>query len=130
MITLPPTFPLPFWFFISPLLFTLPLHFLHHFFFLIFLLFFSSFYFCINSISFLPFNSYFSHEKTVSTLSLSRFLFFLKTLIKVDGFFFLMCYGIVFFKFPITKSSLSFVGLVVFWFGLILNSFGNKNLSL
>ena len=41
-----------------------------------------------------------------------------------------MCYGIVFFKFPITESSLSFVGLVEFWFGLILNFFGNKNLSL
>ena len=62
-ITLPPTYPLPFCFFISSPLSTLPLHFLHHFFFLIFLLFFSSFNFCINLILFLPFNIYFSHEK-------------------------------------------------------------------
>ena len=80
-VTLPPIFPFPFCFFIFPLLFTLPLHFLHYFLFIIYLLFFSSFYFCINSISFLPFNSYFSHEKIVSTLSFSRFLFFLITLI-------------------------------------------------
>ena len=63
--------------------------------------------FCINLISFLLFNPYFSHTKNVSTLSLSlsllcfgKFLFFLKTLIKVVGFFFFffffnMCFGIV-----------------------------------
>ena len=49
--------------------------------------------FCINSISFLSFNSYFSHEKNCEyslSLSLSRFLFFLIILIKVDGFFFFL----------------------------------------
>ena len=54
--------------------------------------------FCINLISFLPFNSYFSHiYKNVSFLSLSLlsfggFLFFLITLIKVDGSIFFLQY--------------------------------------
>ena len=40
--------------------------------------------FCINLISFPPFNLYFSHTKNVNTLSLGGFLFFLIALIQVD----------------------------------------------
>ena len=47
------------------------------------------FLFCINFISFFSFNPYFSHKKNCE-YSLGGFLFFLITLIKVDGYFFNM----------------------------------------
>ena len=79
--------------FISSLLSTLPLL-LHHFLFLIFWLFFFPILFCLNSISFLPFNPYFSNQKkkseyclSLSLFSFGRFFLFLITLIKGDGFF-------------------------------------------
>ena len=62
----------------------------------IFTIFFPHFCFCINSISFLSFNPYFSHKKTMSSLSLSRFLFFLIPLIKAYGFFFSVLWYCVF----------------------------------
>ena len=79
--SLPPTFPLSLCLFISLLLFTLPLNFFYHSLFLIFQLFFSLILFCINLILFIPFNPYFFHTKTVSTFSLSQFLFSLIALI-------------------------------------------------
>ena len=67
------------------------------------------------------FNPYFSHTKCEFSLSLflSEFLFFLITLIKVDGFFFFnMCFGIVFF-FNIPSESLLFpfysFGWILVW---------------
>lgn len=53
--------------------------------------------FCINSISFLPFNPYFPHKKIVNTLFLPFLwiLFFL--IILINGFLFLnICFGIFF----------------------------------
>jgi len=70
---------------------------------------------------------------SLSLLSFGRFLFFLITLIKVDGsfLFFIMCFGIVcvcvcvfFFHFPSEKVfSFPFIALIEFWFWLILRFF-------
>ena len=60
-----------------PLLFTSPLHFLHHFLFLIIWLFSFPFYFCINLISFSLFNPYFSHTKIEYSLSLLIFFWWI-----------------------------------------------------
>ena len=56
------------------------------------------------------------------SLSCSGFFFFLITLIKVDGFFFLIYVLVLYFLNFTSQSllSLSFVALVEFWFGLIL----------
>ena len=65
-----------------------------------------------------PIQSIFSHTEIVSTLSLSRWIFFLLiTLYKVDGFF-SMCFDIVFFVLNFLSQSL--LSLFYSFFGLIL----------
>ena len=77
-VTLSPTFTLLLCLFISLLFSTLPLLFFHYSLFFIFWLFFSLIIlFCINLVPFLPCNPYFSHKITVSTLSLSWWIFVL-----------------------------------------------------
>ena len=49
------------------------------------------------------------------------FSFFLITLIKIDGFFFNMCFGIIyFFNFPSKVFSFLFIAFVEFWFRLMI----------
>ena len=100
--------------------------------FLYFDFFFLPFLFCINSISFLSSNPYFSYKKTEYSLSLSIFfwwiLFFLITLIKFDGFFFnkYVFWYCVFLISHHKVFSLPFIVLVEFWFRLILSFFKKK----
>ena len=61
------------------------------------------------------------------------FSFFLITLIKIDGFFFNMCFGIIyFFNFPSKVFSFLFIAFVEFWFRLMIFFFFfvNRNLCL
>ena len=70
-ITLPQTFLLPLCLFIFPLFSTLLLHFFRYFIFLIFFTLPFPILFCINLVSFIPFNPFFSYKKYKCSLSLS-----------------------------------------------------------
>ena len=108
MVTLPPTFHFPLCLFTSPCIFTSPTTFyftitLHSSFSLSYnLILFLPILFCINLISFPPFNPYFfphkNYEYSLSLLSFGEFLFFLITLIKVD--FLKICVLVLCFSFP------------------------------